>query len=105
MSDHRKMVDTATGASPPRSSTREMANSPIDFNSSSETSTSDDSGDFSTKTLQKKSNKHNVKVMNKYVLICYLSHTFQKLKYHRKSFRQTFVFSIGKTANYRSTHS
>ncbi|CAF5030128.1 unnamed protein product [Rotaria sp. Silwood1] len=48
MSLKRKMIDTATGASPPGPSTREMASSPIKFRSSMEMIASDDFHDCST---------------------------------------------------------
>ncbi|CAF3482682.1 unnamed protein product [Rotaria sp. Silwood2] len=60
MSLKRKMVDTATGASPPWSSTREMASSPINFHSPMQVIASDDFHDCSTMNL----GKCNVKEMN-----------------------------------------
>ena len=48
------MVNTATGSSPPWSSTREMACSPIRFDVSVQTSTSDDSNCGSSRMNHKK---------------------------------------------------
>ncbi|CAF4155320.1 unnamed protein product [Rotaria sordida] len=65
MLSQRKMVDTATGASPPRTHTREMASSPINFDSSIQISTSDDYYDCSTTINQEKSIDKEFMVMKR----------------------------------------
>ncbi len=67
MSFQPKMVDNATGASPPWSSTRETATSPVNFNSSIPMATSDDFHDSLTTITQGRNNTDEVIVMNKYV--------------------------------------
>ncbi|CAF4351346.1 unnamed protein product [Rotaria magnacalcarata] len=58
------MVNTATGSSPPWSSTREMACSPIRFDCSVQTSGSDDLNYCSTQVNQENNNIQDVVVMN-----------------------------------------
>ncbi|CAF1967850.1 unnamed protein product [Rotaria magnacalcarata] len=58
------MVNTATGSSPPRPSTREMACSPIRFDCSVQTSRSDDLNYCSMQINQENNNMHDVVVMN-----------------------------------------
>ena len=66
MSLQRKMVDTATGASPPSSSTREMATSPISFDPSIQMITSDGSYDCSATINQEQHDPKEVIVMKEY---------------------------------------
>ena len=61
-----KMVDTATSASPPWSFTREMATSPISFDSSIQMITSDGSYDCSTTINQEQHNPKEIIAMNEY---------------------------------------
>ncbi len=79
MVNHREMVDTATGASRPCSPTREMACSPINFNSTIETSTSDGLDEDLT-TIQQLKKKIDVNMINKYVLTNYLLNSFTNFK-------------------------
>ena len=79
MVNHREMVDTGTGASRPCSPTREMACSPIKFNSSIETSTSDGLDEALT-TIQQSKNKTDVNMKKKYVLTNYLLNIFTNFK-------------------------
>ena len=67
MSFQSRMVDTATGASPPWSTTREMASSPINFDSSIQMATSDDFHDCLTTITQGRNSAAEIIVMNKYV--------------------------------------
>jgi hypothetical protein len=67
MSFQPKMVDRATGASPPWSTTREMASSPINFDSSIQMATSDDFRDCSTTITQGRNSAPEIIVTNKYV--------------------------------------
>ena len=61
-------MDTATGSSPPWTSTRETACSPINFASLNPSVTSDDFYDCSSTTINReKRNLSEVTVMNKYV--------------------------------------
>ncbi|CAF1524756.1 unnamed protein product [Adineta steineri] len=66
MPDQRNKVDTATGASPPRLSTRETACSPVHFQSMNQTS-SDESTCCSTIVDQDDDNVNGKDLMNKMV--------------------------------------
>lgn len=64
----RIFVDTATGSSPPWTSTRETASSPIKFTSLVPGVTSDDFYDYSSTTMtQEKRSLSEIIMMNKYV--------------------------------------
>lgn len=61
-----KMVDTATGASPPWTSTRDMASSPINFEASIHMMSDEFHRNSTTIDHQKRNNKEII-VMNEYV--------------------------------------
>ena len=67
MSVQRKMIDTGTGASPPWSSTRETACSPIHFQSMISVSSSNESTFCSTVVDQDNDNVNRQDLMNGYV--------------------------------------
>ena len=67
MSVRRKMIDTATGASPPWSSTRETACSPIHFQSMITMPSSNESTSCSTVVDQDNDHVNRQDLMNGYV--------------------------------------
>jgi hypothetical protein len=87
MHTRARMVNKATGASPPYSTTREMASSPVNFDSSIQSSTSDSSSCSSTMVCAEKDNIQDVMVMNKYVLFI---HSFS-MDYRTDNRRKTVL--------------
>ena len=98
MSFHGKMIDVATGASPPSIRTRDTGCSPIHFElSNKSTSESGRNVDCSTILLdqEKQKMKENV-VMKKYVLFINFNHTKKSSKISSNNTVYYLMISLNK---------